>query len=85
MKSASDKQISFAKTISWYTKIPLPLEETASAYWKYIQENIYSKMNSKLKVHFIKDLEYEDLKKLNVSNIVLDNTLLISFLLSYDF
>lgn len=40
MKSASDKQISFAKTISWYTKIPLPLEETAFAYWKYIQENI---------------------------------------------
>jgi hypothetical protein len=40
MKPASDKQISFAKTINWYTKIPLPLEETASAYWKYIQDNI---------------------------------------------
>ena len=40
MKPASDKQISFAQTINWYTKIPLPLEETASAYWQYIQENI---------------------------------------------
>jgi hypothetical protein len=42
MKPASEKQISFAKTISWYTKIPLPQEETSFAYWKYISENIES-------------------------------------------
>ena len=39
MKPASDKQIVFAKTINWYTKAPLPKEESAFAYWQYIQEN----------------------------------------------
>lgn len=54
-------------------------------YVNFFKENIYSKMNSKLKVHFIKDLEYEDLKKLNVSNIVLDNTLHFEYLFKYFF
>lgn len=40
MKPASEKQISFAKTINWYTKIPLPSEDSSFAYWKYIQENL---------------------------------------------
>ena len=40
MKSASEKQMEFADLINAFTYIPLPSEKTASAYWKYIQENI---------------------------------------------
>lgn len=40
MKEPSKKQISFARNISVVTKVPLPEEETAQAYFIYIQENI---------------------------------------------
>lgn len=40
MKPASDKQIAFAFLINQATKIPLPEEETAQAYFIYIRDNI---------------------------------------------
>ena len=40
MKEPSKKQVSFARSISFVTKVPLPEEETAQAYFLYIQENI---------------------------------------------
>ena len=40
MKPASDKQIAFAFVINQVTKIPLPEEETAQAYFIYIRDNI---------------------------------------------
>lgn len=40
MKEPSEKQIYFARTISVITKVPLPEENTAQAYFLYIQENI---------------------------------------------
>lgn len=40
MKKPSEKQVSFAHSISLTTKVPLPEEETAQAYFLYIQENI---------------------------------------------
>ena len=40
MKEPSEKQVSFARSISFVTKVPLPEEETAQAYFKYIRDNI---------------------------------------------
>ena len=40
MKPASDKQIAFAFLINQVTKISLPEEETAQAYFIYIRDNI---------------------------------------------
>ena len=40
MKEPSEKQISFARSISFVTKVPLPEEETAQAYFIYIRDNI---------------------------------------------
>ena len=40
MKEPSEKQVSFARSISFVTKVPLPEEETAQAYFVYIRDNI---------------------------------------------
>ena len=40
MKPASDKQIAFAFLINQVTKISLPEEKTAQAYFIYIRDNI---------------------------------------------
>ena len=40
MKEPSEKQVSFARSISFVTKVPLPEEETAQAYFIYIRDNI---------------------------------------------
>lgn len=40
MKEPSEKQISFARSINFVTKVPLPEEETAQAYFIYIRDNI---------------------------------------------
>ena len=40
MKEPSEKQVSFAHSISVVTKVPLPEEETAQAYFIYIRDNI---------------------------------------------
>ena len=40
MKEPSEKQVSFARSISFVTKVPLPKEETAQAYFIYIRDNI---------------------------------------------
>lgn len=40
MKEPSEKQVSFAHSISFVTKVPLPEEETAQAYFIYIRDNI---------------------------------------------
>lgn len=48
MKKPSDKQVVFAMQISKFTNKPLPIEDTAQAYFLYIQENIelYNKLKS---------------------------------------
>ena len=51
MKPASERQIDFANLINAATKIPLPQEKTAFAYWKYIQDNI-EKYNTYRAEHF---------------------------------
>ena len=40
MKEPSEKQVSFARSIGFVTKVPLPEEETAQAYFIYIRDNI---------------------------------------------
>ena len=40
MKEPSEKQASFARSISFVTKVPLPEEETAQAYFIYIRDNV---------------------------------------------
>lgn len=53
MKGPSDRQIAFAVWISRVTNKPLPAENTAQAYWLYIQDNLdlYHKIrNEKRKV-----------------------------------
>lgn len=40
MKEPSEEQISFARSISFVTKVPLPEEKTAQAYFIYIRDNI---------------------------------------------
>lgn len=40
MKKPSEKQVSFARSISFVTKVPLPVEDTAQAYFIYIRDNI---------------------------------------------
>lgn len=39
MREPSEKQIEFAKAISYYLNLELPEEYSAQAYWKYINEN----------------------------------------------
>lgn len=39
MREPSERQIEFAKSISYYLHIELPAEYSAKAYWKYINQN----------------------------------------------
>ena len=51
MKKPSDRQILFARRISLYINKPLPAENTAQAYFVYIQENIeqYNKLIAEMR------------------------------------
>ena len=64
MKKPSEKQIVFAELISAATKIPLPQEQTAFAYWKYIQDNLeeYNKYRAE-HIKNAKKLERESITK----------------------
>lgn len=65
MKEPSEKQISFARNISAITKAPLPEENTAQAYFFYIQENInrYKALKSAMIYEHQREREREKQKR----------------------
>ena len=74
MKEPSRKQISFARNISAVTKIPLPEEDTAQAYFLYIQENVgrYKALKSAMIYERQREREREKQKR-KIYNSVMDD------------
>lgn len=85
MKEPSDKQIIFACWISQVTGKQLPIENTAQAYFIYIQENIeqYKKIRSKKRKNHV--YNYHKLPKKHIYNLIMDDDQDASWAASMDF
>ena len=85
MKEPSDKQIVFACWISQVTGKQLPKENTAQAYFLYIQENIqqYKKIRSEKRKNNV--YNYHKLPRKHLYNSVMDDEQDASWAAAMDF
>lgn len=86
MKEPSEKQIAFARNISAVTKVPLPEDNTAQAYFFYIQENIgkYKALKSAMIYERQREREREKQKR-KIYNSVMDDEQDAAWAASMDF